>query len=386
MRRLLLFVATVVFFDTVFYSAITPLLPDYARALDLSKTEAGVLAAGYPAGTFLGALPAGWFASRVGVRPTVLAGLGITAVSSVVFAFGETIAVLDVARFVQGVGGAASWAGALAWLIRAAPAQRRGELIGFALGAAIAGALVGPLVGAAAELFSAQIVFSLIGMAALVMVGWALRMPPVVPENSGFAGLRACARDTRVIWGMWLVALPGVLFGTLGVLGPLRLDALGASTVVIAGIFLLAAGLEAAVSPLAGRASDRHGRFVPALIGVSASAVLIALVPLPQSVPGLAVILLMAAPAIGLLWAPALALLSEGAERHGLAQGMAFSLTNLAWAAGQSAGAAGSARISEWAGDVLVFVFLACLCAVSATVIARAARAQAAVSARTAAS
>ena len=54
MRRLLLLTSAIVFFDTLFFAALTPLLPHYADALGLDKTGAGVLAAAYPAGAFLG--------------------------------------------------------------------------------------------------------------------------------------------------------------------------------------------------------------------------------------------------------------------------------------------------------------------------------------------
>ena len=103
MRRLLLLASAVVFVDTVFYAAITPLLPTYVEQLDITKSQAGVLAAAYPAGTFLGALPGGWLAARAGVRPTTLVGLALMGVTSVVFAFGQSVVVLDTARFVQGV-------------------------------------------------------------------------------------------------------------------------------------------------------------------------------------------------------------------------------------------------------------------------------------------
>ena len=76
-----------------------------------------MLAGAYPAGTFVGALPGGWLAARAGVRPTVLLGLGLMVLASVVFAFAGSLLVLDIARFVQGAGGAAWWAGALGWLI-----------------------------------------------------------------------------------------------------------------------------------------------------------------------------------------------------------------------------------------------------------------------------
>src|ERR1044071_8625466 len=120
MRRLVAFVCLVVFVDTMFYAAITPLLPALRDQYDLSKTAAGILAASYPAGTLIGALPGGWLASRVGGRPPGQLGLGLMVAASIAFAFADSVVVLDIARFAQGLGGAASWAGALGWLVGAA--------------------------------------------------------------------------------------------------------------------------------------------------------------------------------------------------------------------------------------------------------------------------
>ena len=142
-----------------------------------------MLAAAYPAGTFVGALPGGWMAARVGVRPTVLLGLGLLVASSVAFAFADSIVVLDVARFVQGIGGAASWAGALGWLIGAAPRERRGQYIGTALAAAVAGALFGPVLGAAAGALGQEPVFGAVAVVGAAMMVWALRMAAAQPEG-----------------------------------------------------------------------------------------------------------------------------------------------------------------------------------------------------------
>jgi len=368
--RLLVFVSTVVFVDTVFYSALTPLLPRYSAVLGLSKSEAGVLAAGYAAGTLCGALPAGLLAARVGVRPTVLTGLALMAVASVVFAFGRSIVVLDVARFLQGVGGAASWAGALAWLIGAAPADRRGELLGTALAAGIAGALLGPALGAIADLLGPRPVFASVGVVGAVMMFWALRMTPVAAEPARAGALGAGLGDPVMYAGMWLVALPGLLFGTIGVLVPLRMAELGAGSAMIAVVFLVSAGFEAIVSPLSGRAADRRGRLSPALLGVSLAVVPVALMSATHTVWGLAGLVLLISPAVGILWAPALALLSDVAESHGVAQGLAFSLVNLAWAAGQTLGSAGSARLAQTAGDAAPFLLLASLCSASGLALA----------------
>jgi len=372
MRRLVLLASAIVFVDTVFYAAITPLLPSYAADFGLSKSEAGVLSAAYPAGTFVGALPAGWLAARAGTRPTVLVGLSLMIVSSVAFAFAPSIAVLDSARFLQGIGGAASWAGALGWLIGAAPRERRGELIGSAMGAAIVGALFGPVLGATAAALSPELVFSSVAVLGLGLLAWAARTPaqPRAVDASVRHLLRA-ARDPRVLTGMWLVTIPGLLFGTLAVLGSLRLDQLGAGAAVIAGAYLFGAALEALVSPVVGRVSDRRGRLAPSLVGVAAAAVLMTLLPWPGTAWLLVALVVLAAPVIGILWAPSMALLSDGAEVRGLDQGFAFALMNLAWATGQTAGAAGSARLGEAFGDRVPYLGLSVLCAVTFAVLWR---------------
>ncbi|MDQ1395561.1 MAG: hypothetical protein QOG64_820, partial [Acidimicrobiaceae bacterium] len=84
-RRLLLLVGGLVLVDTMFFSAVTPLLPQYAHRLGLSKAGAGLLSATYALGTFAGAIPSGLLAARVGVRKTVYVGLGGMAVTGIVF-------------------------------------------------------------------------------------------------------------------------------------------------------------------------------------------------------------------------------------------------------------------------------------------------------------
>src|SRR5256885_16546411 len=74
MRRLLFLTGAIVLVDTMFFTALTPLLSHYVDKLDLGKGGAGVLQAMYPAGALLAAIPGGVAAARFGVKPTVLAG------------------------------------------------------------------------------------------------------------------------------------------------------------------------------------------------------------------------------------------------------------------------------------------------------------------------
>jgi MFS family permease len=371
-RRLVAFVCLVVFVDTMFYAAITPLLPALKDEYDLSKTAAGVLAAAYPAGTLIGAIPGGWMAARLGVRRTVLIGLGLMVGASIAFAFAHTVVVLDVARFAQGLGGAASWAGALGWLIGAAPREKRGELIGTGLAAAVAGALFGPVLGAAAHVLGQEAVFGAVALAGVGMMVWASRLEAAsLGGATSFRMLFASLADRRVAAGMWLTTLPSVLYGTVTVLGPLRLDDLGAETAAIAAAFLASAGLEALAAPVVGRISDRRGRLLPSVIGVTGGGLTMLLLPWPSTAWVLAVLIILAGPLIGILYTPAMAMLSDGAESFGVAQGFAFALVNLAWASGQAVGDAGSARLADALGDRVPYLILAGACAVTLAVLVR---------------
>ncbi|MDQ3893661.1 MAG: MFS transporter, partial [Actinomycetota bacterium] len=167
MRRLVALVGAVVFLDTMFFAALAPLLPKYADNLDLSKAEVGLLAGAYPAGVLLAGIPSGVLASRIGVKRTLLAGLFLLAATTVLFGLADRVWLLDVARLIQGTGSACAWTAGFTWLVGAAPAERRGEVIGTALGVAIAGALFGPVLGAIAAVTGTAPAFGAVGALAV---------------------------------------------------------------------------------------------------------------------------------------------------------------------------------------------------------------------------
>jgi MFS family permease len=72
-----------------------------------------------------------------------------------------------------------------------------------------------------------------------------------------------------------------------------------------------------------------------------------------------------------MLFAPASALLSDGAEDAGLPQGIVFGLFNLAWAGGQVAGAAGGAWLADATVDAVPYLVVAVLSAVSVAALSR---------------
>jgi MFS family permease len=373
MRRLLLLVGAIVLVDTMFFAALTPLLPHYVEEFDLGKAGAGVLQAMYPIGALVAGVPSGIAAARLGVRRTVLIGLTLLAITTVAFGLANSVWLLILARFLQGVSSAFSWTGGLAWLVAAAPAGQRGRLIGSAFGAAIAGALFGPVLGAVASYTGTGPAFGAVAGLAVVLAAAAASTPSAPPEQPQPLRMLADALrfDRRIQAGVWLCLLPALLFGTLSVLAPLRLSDLGWGAAAVGGTYLVSAGLEAAWAPVLGRISDRVGRFRPLQAALLSSAVVAALLPWPDNAWVLAFLVVCAGFAFGSFWTPAMSMVTDTAEQRGLDYGYAFALVNLAWAPGQAGGAAIGGGLASATSDAVSYLGLSALCLLTLVALAR---------------
>src|SRR4051794_29296598 len=350
----------------MFYAAITPLLPKLVDDLDLGKNGAGVLTGAYAAGTLLGSLPAGWAIARTGVKATVIVGLVLMSLSCLAFAFGASIVVLDAARFLQGVGGAFSWAGGMTWVASEAPRERRGAMLGSAMGFAIFGVQLGPVVGAVARGIGQEVAFSSTVVFGLALGVWAWTQPVHHGEGEALATPSEALRNRAMLAGMWLTALPAIAFGVLDVLAPLRLDALGASALALGLTFFAAAGVEGLVTPAVGRYTDRAGARTVVRGGLAATVAGLVILQLPDTALGLSIVVVAVSGLLGVLWVPAMGLLTGGAERIGLDHGFAFAYFNLAWAAGFSLGAFAGGTLAEVTSDGAAYAGVAALYAISA--------------------
>jgi MFS family permease len=360
-RRVVGLIRVLLAFESVLYSVVTPVLPHYAREFAASKPAIGLLAAAYPAGMLPGSLLGGWIATRAGVRRTTVVGLLLFTAAIVPFGFGSSIAVLDGLRFIQGIACGCIWGGGLAWVIAIAPRGRRGEVLGSVIASAIFGTVAGPVVGTLAVAVGTRTMFACVGAVSFGLTLWTLGFPePATEALGGGAPLRALLLSRRFMLGFWVVLLVACTIGATNTLVPLRMSRFGASGVEIGITFVVASVLSVLLTPWTGRLVDRRGTVVPLCVGLATSALLLALLPVPQAALPLAVLTVVAlgGPLIGAAM-PAMSLMTDAVERIGTALAFGTMLLNLAWGIGETVGAPAAAGLSRATSDAVPLLLVA---------------------------
>jgi MFS family permease len=124
------------FTDLFLYGLVVPVLPFMLRTrIDLSEDKvqsyvSGLLAA-YAGASVLSSVPAGWIADRTNARQSpFLAGLGALLGATIMLAFGKSIAVLVVARVLQGISAGVVWTVGLAMVLDTVGPENLGKVIG----------------------------------------------------------------------------------------------------------------------------------------------------------------------------------------------------------------------------------------------------------------
>ena len=369
-RRLVLFVGSVFAAESAFFSVVPPLVPQLVRDVHLTTTEVGILVAAYPAGVLLAAIPSMALVDRRGVKMATVLGIGILIASTLGFAWGTSPLLLDAARFVQGVGGAVAWAGALAWLTSSSPAGRRGSVIGGAVGAALVGMVVGPAIGALASQVGRGPVFTALALVlGLLALGGPASAPASGHRHGSVQALLRLLRSRRAALGNTLLFVIGIVGGTVWSLMPLLVTHRRGGAAVIAGILALGYLLAAFLNVFLGRVSDRFGRLLPSLVGMAIAAALLPLLPLFDSLIPLAIVTVLAQSTVSALWTPTAAMVSDGADSGATGQAVGVATMNAAWAAGGAGGPVMAAWLADLVGFSWPFALAGGLCAASAVVL-----------------
>ena len=355
----------VVFLDALLLFAIVPLLPQYARDLDLSKTQAGLAVGAYSGAVLVGSPIVGHWSARIGARRLTIFGVALLSVATFALAEVSSFAGLFGVRVGQGLSSAVSWTAGMAWLSEASPAGERGKVLGLAMSFASVGTLVGPVVGGIlGSAYGVKIPFVILGAAAALLTVACLAAPPA-PHAAEAVPVRALAgtlgQSRMVLVALVVMTLVATVSGTLDTLVPLRMGQAGYSALAITVVLTAAGVLATACNYGVGRLFDRIGGVRIAVVAMLATAALVALpVVLTPAVVVIAVFLASTPPIAG-QYAVAFPLCAAGADDAGVAHSSVFGILNLAWGLGFLIGPAAGAAIAEASSDRVTYAILVAL-------------------------
>lgn len=332
--------------DMIGFAMVFPLLPLYARDLQATPEEIGVLLAAYSVAQLLMAPIWGRVSDRYGRRPALLIGLTAAAAAYLVFAFADSFWLLLLSRLVQGAGGGTT-AVAHAYVADTIQPSDRARALGWLSAASSLGVAVGPVFGSAAAHWGQAGPGLIAAGLCLVNVAFAWRM---LPESRSPAEPGVTAPVRRPVWhAAWsVIQHPDrpvsrfVLIYGAGMLGFTAMtavqslylvDAFGMTAETIGYVFMYLGMLSLVMrSLLLGPIIKRVGEAGAMRIGTAALTLGLLLYPAAGSLLVLALIIPLVPIGTALLFPATTSLMSRASSREelGLTMGVAQTFAGLA--------------------------------------------------------
>lgn len=331
--------------DMIGFAMIFPLLPLYARDLEASPEQIGILMASYSVALLLLAPVWGRVSDRYGRRPALLIGLSAATLAYLIFAFADSFWLLLLSRIVQGAGGGTTGV-AHAYVADSIRPADRVKALGWLSAASSFGVAIGPVFGSAAAHWGQQGPGLAAASLALLNVAFAWWM---LPESRDTA-VTAAHPVRRPIWHTaWeVVRHPArpvsrfILIYGVGMLGFSAMtsiqslylvDAFGLTASTIGYVFLYLGSLSLMLrSLMLGPIIRRVGEYGAMRIGTIALTLGLFLLPATGSLPLFCLVLPLIPIGTALLFPATTSLMSHASTREevGLTMGVAQAFAGMA--------------------------------------------------------
>ena len=276
---------------------IVPALPGLATAFTADPALVQLTVSLYFAGLACAQLVLGSLSDRFGRRPVLLAGFGLTIVTSLGAAAAPTAAALVAARTAQALGASTGIVIGRAIIRDLYERDRAASMLGWVTMSVVAVPMFGPLIGGVLEeWFGWRAIFLFIAAASVVILAWAAyALPETRPPNpAGTQPERRLWRETREL--LTTPAFAGFVLCAAMISGPFYAIMGGSAHVVIThmgrsatelGLWMVFASIGYMIgNAMAGRYSVRYGGnamlwwgLILELAATVASAVFIAVIP-----------------------------------------------------------------------------------------------------------
>jgi MFS transporter, DHA1 family, solute carrier family 18 (vesicular amine transporter), member 1/2 len=336
-------ITTATFTDLVAYSVGVPVLPDVATRFNAGPTTIGLLFASFGISLLTLSVPMGTVSDRLGRKTPMIGALLLLAVSTVAFAYAQSLAMLFVARTLQGAADAMTWIVGFAMIADLYSPEERGRAMGLAMAGSTAGIIIGPVLGGwLYEIGGIRLPFLAVAALAVAdMFVFAL----VAPDTKG-RGVATPLREVlshRTIAITLLVVIAGA--ATIAMLEPVLplvfRSRFGLGPAAIGTLFAIAATCSSVMHPVYGRLSDRWGGRRLMMTGLVGSALAMPLLNLATDFTSAALTLVPMWVIFSMVVTPSLAYVAEAASEAGVESfGVVYGVYNVAWAVGLMAGPA----------------------------------------------
>jgi MFS family permease len=278
-------------------SVVSPILPQYARAFNVSVALTGWAISAYALARVLTDLPAGLFSDKFGSKKVMLSGLAFIAIFSVVAGLAPTYSVLILARVASGVGSGLYVISATSLLARLSQGRDRGKMMGMYSSMIFMGMAAGPAIGGfVAAYFGISAPFYVYAL--LVVIGIAFTIPLYEPSNQNSVTVEGLnwqnvksimSNCSFILVNFAVLALFFLRSGVRSTLLPLYASINLGLTEAQIGLLMSIAIITTALSSFpSGWLSDRVGRKLPVMACTFSSAFLMVLVPFQNSIGQLA--------------------------------------------------------------------------------------------------
>ena len=325
------------------YSVAVPVLPEYATRFNASPTTIGLLFASFGITLLTLSVPMGALSDRMGRKGPMMCGLALLSVSTIAFAYAQSLPMLLAARLLQGAADGMTWIVGFAMIADLYGPEERGRAMGLAMAGSTLGIIIGPVIGGwLYEIGGIRLPFlAVAGLSVLDLIVFAL----VAPRTRG-SGASAPMRQVLTHRPIAIIALVVIAGGaTIAMLEPVLPLVLRSrfnlGPAAVGTLFGIAAIASAAMHPICGRLSDRWGGRRLMLIGLIASALVLPLMNMATDFRSAAFVMVPMWIVFSLIVTPSLTYIADVASAAGFeSYGVVYGVYNVAWAVGLMAGPA----------------------------------------------
>lgn len=282
------------------FGVVAPAIPLFASEFGVDATAAGAVVSAFAFMRFISGLAAGRLSDWMGERASLVLGLVVVAVSSLLAGLSQSYTQLLVLRGIGGIGSAVFGVASVSIVLHVATQRSRGRAMSVYRSGFLLGGIVGPGLGGAALGISLRAPFFLyagtLALASAVALGFLGRRsapvpseaePPVPTAPPGpEPGLRQVIRTVEYQAALVTNLAVGLaVFGLRSALVPLLfVHELHTSNSWVAWAFLVSALVQTVLMFPAGRWSDTAGRRPALLTGAFVTAAGLALLAVGGSV------------------------------------------------------------------------------------------------------